>query len=191
MTNRSIAATLLLIVFPLGLATGLLAAHTIGESISPSSAGGVGFAVGLLAAVSAVYVLLFTNAGETGDVRFGIVLVACGTACILLALALQFYLAWLAGENNRRLAEMLADGLRRGERLNANLNWYTPDTVKGIGYLSLFAGIWLAAMGIRLGVGRGRSAPAAVATARQAVVAEFEDNPPPRDPGHFRAGYPT
>jgi hypothetical protein len=177
MTNRAILAPIVLIIFPLGLATGLLATHTIGESISPSNSAGIGFAVGLLAAVTAAYVFFFSSPAEATDARFSIVLVVCGTVCIVLALGLQFYLASLAGENSRRFAEMVADAVKRGERMNANWDLRFPDSVKGIAYLSLFAGIWLAAMGIRFGAARGH--PAVARPVAQAWPIEDENQRSP------------
>jgi len=164
MTKRATLAVVVIVLAPLGIATWILAAHTVGESLSPSTvqssagAAAIGFAVALLAVMATGYVLLLSHPPEVPNLRFGSTLVICGSACVLVALVLQFYLAHLAGENSRRIAEIMSDGLKRGERLNVNLNAPFPESVKGVGYLALFAGIWLAAMGIRIGVGRIRPA---------------------------------
>jgi hypothetical protein len=158
MSNRAILPVIVIVIAPLGIATWILAAHTIGDSLRPSDSVAIGFAVALLAMMAAAYLLFLAPALEGTNTHFGITLVICGTACVLLALALQFYLAYQAAESSRQVAGMMGDSLKRGERVTVNLQPSLPGSVTGVAYLALFAGIWLAAMGIRIGAGRTRTA---------------------------------
>jgi hypothetical protein len=155
MTNRSTLAVSLVILCPLGIAAWILGTHTIGISLSPNNDVSIGFAVALLAVLSAGYLFLFSQMTERPGSRLGQTLIICGTACVLVALALQFYLAAISSENSRRGADILNESVRIGRPMNnVNINTTFPKSVEGIGYLALLAGIWLAGIGIWVGVGQ-------------------------------------
>jgi hypothetical protein len=154
MTPRALFAPFIIVIVPLWIATWILATYTVGESIDHHASGGIGFAVSLLAVMAAAYVLFLASPPEEANTLFGVTLVVSGTACIFVALALQWYLASLAADHSRRVGELLGDGLKRGERLNINLDQKVPGSVTAVGYLALFAGVWLAVMGIRIGGAR-------------------------------------
>jgi hypothetical protein len=156
MTGRAVMVVVVLILIPLGVATWILATYTIGESLYPNHAVGIGFAVALLTVMAASYLLLLSDPPDVPNVPFGITLVICGAVCILVAVILQFYLASLTGDTSRRIAELLAEALKQGQPRNVNLNTDFPQSVRVIPYMALFAGIWLAIMGIRIGVVRSR-----------------------------------
>jgi hypothetical protein len=159
MTNRAIFAVALVVLCPLGIGTWILAANTVGESLAPSNSAAIGFAVALLAVMTAGYLLLFSQTTERPGSRLGQTLVVCGTACVLIAVALQFYLASVSSENARRSAEILGESVRGGRNItNVNIRGDLPGSIQGVGYLALFAGVWLAAVGIRVGVGHGEQA---------------------------------
>jgi hypothetical protein len=151
-TRASVVATFFLVVVPVVVATGILATYTVGESLSPHDAVTIGFGVALLAAATACSLLLLSNPTETPRTQLGITLILCGAGCILAALALQFYLASIAADNSRRLAEMLSERIRSGGTANVNLNANIPESVKPVGYFTLLAGLWLVAVGVRLAV---------------------------------------
>jgi len=156
MTGRAVMVVVMFVLAPLGIATWILATHTIGASVHPEHAMSIGFAVALLSVMVASYLLLLSDPPEVPHVGFGITLVICGATCILVALIFQFYLASLTGDNSRRLAELLREGVKKGGPFNVNLNTEFPQPVKVIPYLALIAGVWLAVMGIRIGVPRRR-----------------------------------
>jgi hypothetical protein len=158
MTERKILPIIVMVIAPLGIATGILATHTVGESISPLSSAQIGFAVALLAMMTAAYILLLDNTINEAHPKFGITLVICGTACVLLALALQFYLAYLSGEHGRHITEIMADNVKRGQSVNVNMDSHFPISVIAIAYLGLFVGAWLAGMGIHTEARRRKSA---------------------------------
>lgn len=158
MTGRAVMVVIMLILFPLGVGTWILATYTIGESLHPNNAPAIGFAVALLTVMPASYLLLLSDPPEAPSAAFGITLVICGAACILMALTLQFYLASLMGENSRRIAELLHEGMRKGGPVNVNLNADFPKAVRVIPYLALLAGMWFCVVGIRIGVPRRRMA---------------------------------
>lgn len=154
MTPRAMLAPFIIVIVPLGIATWILATYTVGESIDQRASAGIGFALALLAVMAAAYVLYLTDRPDEANTPFAVTLMVCGTACIFVALALQFYLASLAADHSRRVGELLGEGLKRGERLNVNLDQKVPGSVTAVGYLALFAGIWLAVIGIRIGGAR-------------------------------------
>jgi hypothetical protein len=175
MTGRAVMVVVVLILIPLGVGTWILATYTIGESLYPRHGVPIGFAVALLTVMMASYLLLLSDPPDVPNVAFGITLVVCGAVCILVAMILQFYLASLAGDNSRRIAELLAEALKQPQARNVNLNTEFPQSVKVIPYLALFAGIWLAILGVRIGVARGRVA------ARNLYTPKYVDpNLPPR-----------
>jgi hypothetical protein len=159
MTGRAVMIVVVLILIPLGVGTWILATYTIGEALHPNAATPIGFGVALLTVMVGSYLLLLSDPPDVPNVPFGITLVLSGAVCILVALIFQFYVASLAGDNSRRIAEMLAEALRKGQPRNVNLNMELPQSVKVIPYMALFAGVWLAIMGIRIGVVRHRRAP--------------------------------
>jgi hypothetical protein len=175
MTSRALVAFFLFVLCPLGIATGILAAFTVGESLDPRNSGAIGFAVALLVVMTAAYLLVFAQMTEKPGSRLGQTLVICGTMCMLMAVALQFYLASVTAENARRLAEILSESVRNGRpRTNVNIQGDLPRSIQGIGYLALFAGVWLAAVGIRLGVGNAEKASKHVAEERFASSPEAQ-----------------
>jgi hypothetical protein len=160
----------------LGVGTWILATYTIGESLHPEHATPIGFAVALLTVMVASYLLLLSDPPDVPNVAFGITLVVCAAVCILVALIFQFSLASLTGDNSRRIAELLAEALKQGQPRNVNLNTEFPQSVKVIPYLALFAGIWLAILGIRIGVVRRR------VPAKELYTPKYVDpNLPPRE----------
>jgi len=151
-TNRAIIATSLFVIGPLGVATWILANFTVGRSLSQfhdEDSILIGFSIALLVVATAVSLLFLTNATEKPGSRLGLSLVLCGTACILVALALQFYFVSAVAANSQRVADILRE---RGGKVDLNFN--VPKSVESISYCALFAGVWLAAVGIRIGVGR-------------------------------------
>jgi hypothetical protein len=176
MTGRAVMVVVVLMLIPLGVGTWILATFTIGESLHPRYATLIGFAIALLTVMVASYLLLLSDPPDVPSVGFGITLVVCGAVCILVALIFQFYLASLTGDNSRRIAELLADAMKQPQPRNVNLNTEFPQSMKVIPYLALFAGIWLAIMGIRIGVVRRRVA------ARDLYTPKYVDpNLPPRE----------
>jgi hypothetical protein len=149
MAKRLEPAVLFLFLLPVGIGTGILGAYTVGASLSPHDPAPLGVGLALLAVALIGWSLFFSEPPRHPDMRFASVLVICGTLCVLVALVLQFYLASVTADNSRRVAEIL-----REKGGNVNFRMDIPDTVKAISYLALFAGIWLAALGIRMAVGR-------------------------------------
>ncbi len=160
MFNRAMLAPALLLIVPIGIATWILASHTIGESLSPPDARAIGFGIALLAVALLANLLFFSHVTERPGSRLGVTLVICGTLCVLGALALQFYLASLSADNSRRLAEIMGERLKTNPSVNINLKGDYPETVRPIAYFVLLAGIWLAAVGIKVGVVPSSSATA-------------------------------
>lgn len=152
MTNRAMVAFATLVIAPVGIASWILAAFTVGESLRPHDSVPIGFAIALLTVALMAYLFFFSQVSERPGSYLGVVLVACGTLCILGALALQFYLASLTAENSRRLAEIMGERLKTNPSVNINLKGDYPETVRPIAYFALFAGIWLAAVGVKVGV---------------------------------------
>jgi hypothetical protein len=157
--KRNTLAAVFLVIAPVGLAVGILAAHTVGDALSQRDESVIGFAVALLAVATAAGLLLLYDPATPPVGKLGLTLVISGTACVLAAVALQFYLASVTAENTRRLAELVGEHIRAGRPTNFNVNANHPPSVQGIGYLALFAGVWLAAVGVRIGVGRAPPAP--------------------------------
>ena len=73
----------------------------------------------------------------------------------MVALALQFYVVSVVAANSQRATDILRE---RGGNVNWNVNF--PDSVRSMPYFALMAGVWLAAVGIRIGVSRERLATA-------------------------------
>jgi drug/metabolite transporter (DMT)-like permease len=160
MKNRSLSAVVGLLIAPIGVATWILSAYTIGESIKPHESLEIGLGVALVAVSSMAYFLIFYQPSEKPGSRLGLVLIICGTLCMLSALALQFHLASLTAEDHRRLGEIMGERLKTNPSVNLHMTADYPESVKPIGYFVLFVGIWLAAVGIRLGTVPGGSAQA-------------------------------
>lgn len=152
MTQRAIPNVIFFVIVPLGMATWILASHTLGESLYPRNAILLGFSMALLAMAAAASLLLMSGAAEQRGKRLGLVLILCGTVCILSALALQFYVVSVVAENNRRLTDILEERLRNSQSVKLDMNGKPPESVNAIAYFCLFAGVWLAAVGIRIGV---------------------------------------
>ncbi|MGA2066019.1 MAG: hypothetical protein ABSG86_13685 [Thermoguttaceae bacterium] len=154
MTNRALAAVGLLVIAPLVIATWILATYTIGQSLNPNDSALIGFGIALLAMALLAYLVFFSQAAESPGSYLGVVLVICGTLCVLGALALQFYLTSVTAEHSRQLAEILGERLKTNPSVNLHLSEDHPQTAGPVAYLTLLAGIWLAAVGIKLGVVR-------------------------------------
>jgi hypothetical protein len=152
MVNRATFALAALVIAPLSIATWILASFTVGESVSPRNSNLIGFGIALLAVALLAYLFFFSRAAERPGSHLGAVLIICGTLCVLVALALQFYLASLSAENSRRIAEIMGERLKTNPSVNVNLKSDYPESVISIAYFALFAGIWLAAVGIKVGV---------------------------------------
>lgn len=152
MVDRPIGPRVALVIAPLGIATWILATYTVGESIRPRDSFLVGFGIALLTVSLASCFLFFGQFSEQPGSRLGAVLVVCGTLCLLGALALQFYLASLAAESSRQLSGIMAEQLKTNPSVNLNLKGESPGTIEPISYFVLLAGIWLAAVGIKVGV---------------------------------------
>ena len=143
----------LLVLLPVSVGAGLLGNYTVGREITGHGGDpGVGVGFGLTTFAVLVWFLFFSEGVQQPSPVFASVLVVCGTLCILVALALQFYMASLLGENSRRVAELLA--LKGG---NVNLNVELPGALKANSYLALFAGIVFVAFGIRMAAGKGKT----------------------------------
>jgi hypothetical protein len=154
MTNRALAAVGLLVIAPLVIATWILATYTIGQSLNPNDSALIGFGIALLAMALLAYLVFFSQAAESPGSYLGVVLVICGTLCVLGARALQFYLTSVTAEHSRQLAEILGERLKTNPSVNLHLSEDHPQTAGPVAYLTLLAGIWLAAVGIKLGVVR-------------------------------------
>jgi len=153
MTTRAMIPVVVMVILPLGIATWILGSYTLGESLSRNDSCAVGLSVALLATATAAYLFLFAGAREKPHPRLGVTLAICGTACILAALALQFYVVSVSAENSRRAMEILGDSMKTGSAANVHWQADIPQMAKPATYFALFAGIWLAAVGIRIGVG--------------------------------------
>jgi hypothetical protein len=174
MTNRALMAVGSLVIAPLVIATWILATYTIGDSLNPRDSALIGFGIALLAMALLAYLVFFGQAAERPGSHLGVVLVICGTLCVLGALALQFYLASVTEGHSRQLAEILGERLKTNSSVNLNMTGDYPATAKPIAYFVLLAGIWLVAVGIKLGV--VRQEPVRVSAERAP-----QTSPPPAD----------
>jgi hypothetical protein len=172
MTGRARHRVVVLVIASVAVATWILAAHTVGEELESSNAVVIGFAVALLAVAAAASLLLITSREPAWGL--GLVLVLCGTACILAAVALQLYLASIAAQNSQRIVEILGEQIKTNPSARLNVNADYPRSVTAISYFAVFAGIWMAAVGARVGV--GSTASPADATARPS-----DETPDPPD----------
>src|ERR1019366_4037443 len=91
--------------------------------------------------------------------RTGTIAIICGTACILGAIGLQFYIAHLAAANKSQLLRMVEE---HPENLTfranvANPNWYIdfPPSVWGTNLLASLVGVGLIGVGIWMSIRRG------------------------------------
>ena len=169
MTTRAMLAVTVLVIAPVAIAAWVLATYTVGASLAPDNSALVGFTIALLVIATAASFLFLSNATEKPGSRLGLILIICGTACILIALALQFYVASLVAANSQAVADVLRE---RGG--NVNLNVKVPKSVESISYFALFAGVWLAAVGIRIGVSRDGLATVGTASITTAHPPEQE-----------------
>jgi hypothetical protein len=85
-----------------------------------------------------------------------------GIGCFVLALALQFFLAYQSAvshsERTAHLARLMDEGLKRGPTFNISFNvppWHPPPALLGGAWFSLFFATALAAFGARIGLGHG------------------------------------
>jgi hypothetical protein len=147
------------VLIALTVAVGILASHTIGESLSHQTPELIGFAVALLVFVAAVSLWVLWDPNRGPVLPLGLALVGCGTACVLLSVALQFYLASVTNDQARRLAELLGERQRMNQGGNINVNAPLPTSVEAVSYFALFSGLWLAAAGVRVGIGRVSAGP--------------------------------
>jgi hypothetical protein len=144
-----------------GIALWVLATNTIGRTIRDGNQDVViGGAVAALAVVAAALLpsvrMPAPNAG-----RVSAWLVGTGAGCVLLALALQFYLAAQAAENARRAADIMEQSVRSGQRMtDVNVRARTPDSVEAVGYLCVLVGVGMIAYGIQVGMAGLAAAPA-------------------------------
>ena len=157
MTDRAMLSIMVLVIAPVVIATWILATFTVGEQLDAGNAMLIGFAVALLAVATAVSILFLTAAPSGSQV--GLVLIICGAACIIAAIALQFYLASVTAQNSLRIVEILGEQLKMNPNPSAHLNVKAdyPGTVQSISYFAIFAGIWMTAVGARIGVGSNGS----------------------------------
>ena len=160
-SDSNTRSKIIFVLIPIGVAVWILASHTVGESIKPRNSVEIGFAVALLAVVGAGYILLSDISVKQSNPQFGVILICCGTACMLLALLLQFYLAHIASEHGKHVAEIMADNLKRGQSVHVDFDTHFPATGGAIAYLALLVGTWLAAVGIHIGVHRQPRLPSA------------------------------
>ena len=164
MTGWKAVAVFLLFLLPLFAGTLGLAGYTIGEAITPNKSDQttIGTWVALLTVAFAAYLFFFSRPAEASGSRLSSTLVVSGAVCILGALALQFYLVHIASENSRRSAEIVAQNLDKPGITQAKVNVKTelPNTVKPLGYFAFLAGVWLAVVGIHIGVARRQPDPA-------------------------------
>lgn len=154
MSHRPLKIVAFLIIIPLAIATWILSSMTLGEQISPGADFVIGMAVAMLVVATSVSLLLLKT---RPNARLAFTLVICGAVCIVMALALQFYLASVAAEIDRRAADILA---QNSHRQSFHFNWNRTQqsaSVIAIGYFAFFAGIWMVATGIRIGVGSSPS----------------------------------
>ena len=152
-----------------GVALWVLATNTVGHSIRDGQQDVViGGAVAALAVVAgALLPSVRVPAPVAG--RVSAWLVGAGAGCVLLALALQFYLAMQAAENARRAADIMEQSVRGGQRLtDVNVRARTPDSVEAVGYLCVLVGAGMVACGVR------------VATAAPGGAQEAPSHDPPR-----------
>jgi hypothetical protein len=150
--------TLLVMAF-LTIATWILAAHTIGEALAPRQSEFIGFAVALLVVATAICLWVLWDPNRGPALPLGLALIGCGTACILVSVALQFYLAGVAADSARRAGDLFSQQARAGQIATVNVNANMPASVPAVGYLALLGGLWLAAAGIRVGLGRSPAEP--------------------------------
>jgi hypothetical protein len=153
MMNRALLTIVVLVIAPIGIATWILAAFTIGENLSTHGDSIlIGFGIALLAVALLTYLLLFSQVTERPGSHFSVILIICGTLCILGALALQVYVVSVTAEGNRRLTEIMGEQLKTNPSVRLNLDANYPKSVSTIPYFVLFAGLWLAGVGIKVGV---------------------------------------
>lgn len=139
------------LLFVFGIALWILAANTIGHSIRSGDRDMViGGAVAALAVVAAALLPSVRVPGPVAG-RLAAWLVGTGAACVLLSLALQFYLAAQASESARRAADILEQSVRSGQRMtDVNVRARMPDSVEAVGYLGLLIGGGMVACGVRV-----------------------------------------
>lgn len=172
MTPRTMLVVLLFMIGLLGTATWILATFTIGEALAPEHPVVAGFATALLVVITAVYLLLFSDINEKPGSRFGVGLVVCGTACVLISVVPQCYLIFVVTQNTGRMASVLNESLRHGDgSANANWSFNLPSSVSGVSYLALLFGAWMTVIGIRVLAGETFLKPVVKAVARQAPTA--------------------
>ena len=91
--------------------------------------------------------------------RTGTIAIICGTACILAAIGLQFYIAHLAAANKSQLLRMVEEHPENVVfRENvANPNWMvsTPQSVWATTLLGCLVGVCLIGVGIWMSIRRG------------------------------------
>ncbi len=140
-------AKLLFFMFPLSIGLAILGHFAVGRDLTDDwhNNPSIGFAVFFVSMAILGWFFLFNEGPQNPSPVVAILLVFSGVLCILVALVLQFYLAYLSGENTRMVAELL--GQKGG---NVNLNVPLPGTVRPISYLSILAGIGFVALGIRM-----------------------------------------
>jgi hypothetical protein len=144
-------AKFMLFVLPLSVGLAILGHFAIARDLTDDWQRNpiVGFAIFFVSIALLGWFFLFNEGPQNPSPVVAILLVFSGALCILVALVLQFYLAYLSGENTRMVAELLA---QKGG--NVNLNVPLPGTVKPISYIAILAGICFTALGIRMASGK-------------------------------------
>src|SRR3954469_25318235 len=115
---------------------------TVGRALAPDETGVVGFAVALLVVATAVCLWVLWDPNRGSVLPLGLALIGCGTACVLVSIALQFYLASVAADSARRAGELVGERMRAGQSVNVNVNANVPPSVPAVGYLALLGGLW-------------------------------------------------
>ncbi len=144
-------AKFMLFVLPLSVGLAILGHYAIARDLADDWRNNpiIGFAIFFVSIAILGWFFLFNEGPQNPSPPLAILLVFSGALCILVALFLQFYLAYLSGENTRMVAELL--GQKGG---NVNLNMPLPGSVKPISYIAILAGIGFIALGIRMASGK-------------------------------------
>jgi hypothetical protein len=100
----------------------------------------------------------------------GIVAITCGTGCVLAAICLQFYIAYLAAANKSTLLHMVAEhpeNLVFRENV-ANPNWYVtfPPSIWGMTVFACVVGVGLIGVGIWMSMRPGSQSQEAITSFR-------------------------
>lgn len=151
MTPKMMLAARLSMIGAIGVATWILATFTLGATLSSDHSVAIGFAVSVLVVVTACFFLLFGEAVKKADPHVGKKLFLGGAACVLVSAALQGFLALVVSHDVARLMGTLDESIRSGaDSANVHLSYNLPSSVSAVGYLLLFFGIGMLAIGVRM-----------------------------------------